>query len=71
MVRAPDRCMGGHGLDFRWYSLFLFSHARNKVVVVGGTGGREPGRVGGGRGTGGGRVKGGRWEFQEGGKREK
>ena len=54
MVRAPDRCMGGHGLDFRWYSLFLFSHARNKVVVVGGgdrgTGARENrGREGYGR----------------------
>ena len=35
------------------------------------TGGREPGRIGGGRGTGGGRGKGGRWEFQKGGKRDK
>lgn len=29
----------------------------------GGTGGREPGRIGGGRGTGGGRGKGGKREF--------
>ena len=29
----------------------------------GGTGGREPGRIGGGRGTGDGRGKGGRREF--------
>ena len=28
-----------------------------------GTGGREPGRIGGGRGTGGGREKGGKREF--------
>ena len=37
----------------------------------GGTGGREPGRIGGGRGTGGGRGKGGKWEFKEGGQRER
>ena len=29
----------------------------------GGTGGREPGRIDGGRGTGGGRGKGGKWEI--------
>ena len=29
----------------------------------GGAGGREPGRIGGGRGTGGGRGKGGKREF--------
>ena len=29
----------------------------------GGTGGREPGRIGGGKGTGGGRGKGGKREF--------
>ena len=29
----------------------------------GGTGGREPGRIGGGRGTGGGRGKSGKQEF--------
>ena len=42
-----------------------------KAKDVGGTGGREPGRIGGGRGMGGGRGKGGRWEFQKGGKRDK
>ena len=37
----------------------------------GGTGGREPGRTGGGRGTGGGRRKGGRRDLYDGGKRER
>ena len=37
----------------------------------GGTGGREPGSIGGGRGTGGGREKGGKQEFWEGGKGER
>ena len=32
-------------------------------VKSGGTGGREPGRIEGGRGTGGGRGKGGKREF--------
>ena len=32
-----------------------------------GTGGREPGRIGGGRGTGGGRREGGKRDFQSGG----
>ena len=38
---------------------------QNKFVHSewGGTGGREPGRIGGGRGTGGGREKGGKWEI--------
>ena len=31
--------------------------------TVGGPGGREPGRIGGGRGTGGGREKGGKGEI--------
>ena len=35
-----------------------------------GTGGKESGRIGGGRGTGGGREKGGKREFKEGGMRE-
>ena len=35
----------------------------NASSQVGGTGGREPGRIGGGRGTGGGRGKGGKWEI--------
>ena len=34
------------------------------VKARGVTGGREPGRKGGGRGTGGGREKGGKWEFK-------
>ena len=34
-----------------------------ELYHVGGTGGREPGRIGGGRGTGGGREKGGKWEI--------
>ena len=33
------------------------------IISQGGTGGREPGRIGGGRGTGGGRGKGGKREF--------
>ena len=37
----------------------------------GGTGGREPGRIGGGKGTGGGRGKGGKREFSKGGRRER
>ena len=36
-----------------------------------GTGGREPGRTGGGRGTGDGRRKGGRRNLYDGGKRER
>ena len=36
-----------------------------------GTGGREPGRTGGGRGTGDGRRKGGRQDLYDGGKRER
>ena len=36
-----------------------------------GTGGREPGRTGGGRGTGDGRRKGGRRDLYDGGKRER
>ena len=36
-----------------------------------GTGGREPGRTGGGRVTGDGRRKGGRRDFYDGGKRER
>ena len=35
----------------------------NRITKWGGTGGREPGRIGGGRGTGGGRGKGGKREF--------
>ena len=35
-----------------------------------GTGGREPGRTGGGRGTGNGRRKGGKRDLYDGGKRE-
>ena len=37
--------------------------SQNCVTSGGGTGGREPGRIGGGRGTGGGRGKGGKREF--------
>ena len=40
-------------------------------LKCGGTGGREPGRTGGGRGTGGGRRKGGRRDLYDGGKRER
>ena len=36
-----------------------------------GTGGREPGRTGGGRGTGDGRRKGGKRDLYDGGKRER
>ena len=39
---------------------------KNNPRIVGGgggTGGREPGRIGSGRGTGGGRRKGGKWEI--------
>ena len=36
------------------------------LVGGGGTGGREPGRIGGGRGTGGGRQKDGKREFKDG-----
>ena len=38
---------------------------------MGGTGGREPGRTGGGRGTGDGRRKGGKRDLYDGGKRER
>ena len=41
----------------------LSSWKQKEAVVSGGTGGREPGRIGGGRGTGGGREKGGKWEI--------
>ena len=42
---------------------FLHIRADQSSNLWGGTGGREPGRIGGGRGTGGGRGKGGKREF--------
>ena len=44
---------------------FCKSNPSEMVIIRGGggTGGREPGGIGGGRGTGGGRGKGGKREF--------
>ena len=44
--------------------------ARSMTDKWRGTGGREPGRTGGGRGTGDGRRKGGKRDLYDGGKRE-
>ena len=52
---------------FEMYLEYFFVYA----LTWGGTGGREPGRTGGGRGTGGGRRKGGRRDLYDGGKRER
>ena len=40
-----------------------FGRSFTRFLQWGGTGGREPGRIGGGRGTGGGRGKDGKWEI--------
>ena len=45
--------------------------ASQNVKLWRGTGGREPGRTGGGRGTGDGRRKGGKRDLYDGGKRER
>ena len=43
-------------------NLCYFCDGPQSYIVGGGTGGREPGRIEGGRGTGGGRGKGGKRE---------
>ena len=50
---------------------YLESRKDQMASLVGGTGGRETGRKGGGRCTGGGRRGGGKRDSQGGGKREK
>ena len=33
VVRAPDRCTGGHGFDSRWELNFFCRHARDKLNI--------------------------------------
>ena len=61
-------------MNFEFVTIICFSKAFSEICSMndesevsqplwGGTGGWEPGRIGGGRGTGGGRGKGGKREF--------
>ena len=53
------------------YKIHFYVFMYSVTVKWRGTGGREPGRTGGGRGTGDGRRKGGKRDLYDGGKRER